>query len=137
VSPADLEDNPKTPRSGYVSPAALGAAEGGLVGGLAYIGGVTTAGLIALAGGPLTAVILGTALVGGGAGLLGTGLATLLGLHRAADFDEQIARGGLLLWVRTWTHPDEARAIDILTRHSGRDVHVHGLTEAANHRPNV
>ncbi len=49
----DLEDNPSTPRGGYVSPAAMGAAEGGLVGGLAYVGAVAAAGFIAVAGGGL------------------------------------------------------------------------------------
>jgi hypothetical protein len=36
-------------------------------------------------------------------------------------------RGGLLLWVRTWDVEDERRAVEILRKHSGSDVHVHAL----------
>jgi hypothetical protein len=32
-----------------------------------------------------------------------------------------------LLWVRTRGTTDEQRAIDILKRHSGGEVHVHAL----------
>lgn len=36
------------------------------------------------------------------------------------------ARGGLLLWVRTGSRTQEDRALEILRRHAGRDVHLHG-----------
>jgi len=122
---ADFEDDASIPRGVYVSPEAMGAAEGGLVGGLAYVGGVATAGLIALAGGPFTAVVLGAVLAGAAGGLLGTGLAELVGQRRVAYFQEQLDHGGLLLWVRTWDKPDEQRAVEILTHHAAGDVHVH------------
>jgi outer membrane lipoprotein SlyB len=128
----DFEDDPSVPRGVYVSPEAIGAAEGGLVGGLAYVGSVATAGIIALAGGPLTAIILGAVVVGAAGGLLGTGLAELVGHRRAAYFQEQLDRGGLLLWVRTWDKPREKRAVEILAHHSGRDVHVHSVPDAGS-----
>lgn len=34
--------------------------------------------------------------------------------------------GGLLLWVRTGSREQEGRALEILRRHAGRDVHLHG-----------
>ena len=39
-------------------------------------------------------------------------------------------RGGFLLWVRTGNNSQEAMAVDILRRHAGRDVHLHGPTPA-------
>ena len=36
------------------------------------------------------------------------------------------ALGGLLLWVRTGNREQEGRALEILRRHAGRDVHLHG-----------
>jgi hypothetical protein len=36
------------------------------------------------------------------------------------------ALGGLLLWVRTGSREQEGRALEILRRHAGRDVHLHG-----------
>jgi hypothetical protein len=121
----ELEDNPSAPRGSYVSPAAMGAAEGGLVGAFAYLGALV--GLIALAGGPLTLVVVGTVLAGGGAGLIGTGFAELVGHRRAAYFQDQLDRGGLLLWVRARDTLHEKRAIEILARNAGDDVHVHAF----------
>lgn len=123
----ELEDNPSAPRSDYVSPEAIGTAEGGLIGGLAYLSGVAAAGLIALSGGALAAIVVGAAVVGGAGGLVGARLAEVVGHGRARYFQRQLDRGGLLLWVRTWNSSQEARATEILRRHSGRDVHVHGL----------
>jgi hypothetical protein len=80
----DVEDNAKAPRGIYVSAAAMGAAEGGLVGGLAYLGAVATAGILAIAGGPLTVIALGSLAAGGAGGLVGAGLAELLGHQSAA-----------------------------------------------------
>ena len=132
---AELEDNPATPRGVYVSPDAVGTAEGSLISVLAYAGGVATAGAIALAGGPLTMIVLGAGLAGGAGGLIGAGLAKLVGNRRAEDIRSHLESGGLLLWVRTWQADDERRAAEILTKHSGRDVHVHSVAESATAHP--
>jgi hypothetical protein len=123
----ELEDNASAPRTVYVSPDAIGTAEGGLIGGLMYLSGVAAAGVIALAGGPLSMVVVGAAVAGDAGGFVGAALAELVGHRRARYFEEQLDRGGLLLWVRTWTATQERRATEVLRRHSGTDVHVHGL----------
>ena len=64
-------------------------------------------------------------------GLTGSVLARWLGDHHAAHLEQQIENGGLLLWVRAWNAEDEARAAQILARHSGEDVHSHGAFLAA------
>ena len=122
---AELEDNPATPRGVYVSPDAVGTAEGSLISALAYVSGVATAGMIALAGGPLSLIVIGAGFAGGAGGLLGAGLAKIVGDARAADIHSHLNAGGLLLWVRTWNLDDEGRAVGILAKHSGRDIHVH------------
>jgi hypothetical protein len=130
-----LEDDPETPRSVYVSPDAVGAAEGGLIGALSYVGGVAAAGAIALAGGPLSLIVLGAGGAGLAGGLIGAELARLLDARQAATIHDHLQQGGLLLWVRTWDDADEARAVAILRAHSGRDVHLHSLREAAPTHP--
>ena len=130
-----LEDDPATPRGVYVSPDAVGTAEGGLISVFAYVGGVAAAGVIAIAGGPLTMIVVGAGLAGGAGGLIGAGLAKLVGDRRAADIHSHLDEGGLLLWVRTWSVEDERRAVDILSRHSGRDVHRHSLSASATAQP--
>ncbi|WP_367198462.1 hypothetical protein [Amorphus sp. 3PC139-8] len=126
---AELEDNPIVPRCCYVSTESIGDAEGGLVGGLMYIGATVTAGAVVASGGTLALVISAAALAGGVGGLFGALLAGRLGAQHAQHLQEQLDHGGLLLWVRTWTARDETRAVEILSRHSGRDVHIHTLPD--------
>ena len=122
-----LADDPIIPRAAYVSPEAIGGAEGGLIGVLMYVGAVAAAGAIVASGGTLTAAILGAALTGGAGGLVGSLLARWVGEEHGRHLQGQVDRGGLLLWVRTWDAGDEERAMRILKSHSGDQVHVHAL----------
>lgn len=128
---SSLEDDPVIPRAAYVSPEAIGDAEGGLIGILLYVGAVAAAGAIVASGGTLTAAILGAALSGGVGGLIGSFLARLLGEEHGRQLQAQVDRGGLLLWVRTWDAADEKRAMGILRKHAGQDVHIHALPAIA------
>ena len=103
--------------------------KGSLIGGLALLGGLASTIVLTAAGGPILVVVLGVALVTGAGGLFGTGLSGLLEHQRSSHFQEQLARGGLLLWVRTGDAAREHRAVEILTRHSGGDVHVHEVPD--------
>jgi hypothetical protein len=121
-----LADDPATPRAAYVSTEAIGDAEGGLVGGLMYVGATVAAGVVVVSGGAIAAALAAAVLAGGAGGLIGALLAKWVGDHHGHYLQEQIERGGLLLWVRAWDSADEARAISILRRHAGECVHVHG-----------
>lgn len=123
----DLEDDPATPREAYISTEARGDAEGGLIGGLVYVGAVAAAGAMVATGGSLAAVIGAAALAGGAGSLIGSVLAKLVGDHHAHYLQEQLDHGGMLLWVRTPSPDDEKRATDILSKYSAHDVHAHTL----------
>lgn len=127
----ELEDDAAVPRCCYVSTESIGGAEGGLIGGLLYVGAVAAAGAIVASGGTFAAAITGAALAGGAGGLIGSVLARLVGDHHAHYLQEQLEHGGLLLWVRTRDAEHEKRAVDILRKHSGLDVHVHAIPWAA------
>lgn len=127
----ETEDDPEIPRTCYVSPESVSAAEGSLIGGLLYVGAIAAAGAILVSGGALATALAGMALAGGGGALVGGLLAKLVGDRHAEYLQEQLERGGLLLWVRTWNQEDEHRAVEILNRHSGADVHVHGATTSS------
>jgi len=126
----ELEDDAAVPRTAFVSAEAVGDAEGGLIGGLLYIGAVAAAGAVVASGGTVAAAVAAAAMSGGATGLIGLVLAKLVGDRHAARLQEQISHGGLLLWVRTWNAEQEKRAMEILSRHSGRNVHVHSLPSA-------
>jgi hypothetical protein len=126
-SSATLADDPAVPRGAYVSPEAIGDAQGGLIAALVYVGAAAAAGAVALSGGALARIITAAVLAGGTGGLFGSVLDKWLGEHHANYLQDQIDRGGLLLWVRTRTPADEQRAVAVLKRYSGDDVHVHDL----------
>jgi len=122
---SELEDDPSVPRAAYVSTEAIGDGQGAIIGALFYVGAGVLMGPVAAVGGTLIEMIAAAALGGGAGGLIGTWLAKILGDQRAERLQEQLDHGGLLLWVRTWDVNEENRAVRILERHSGRDVHVH------------
>lgn len=128
---AELEDVEGVPRDFYVSPESMGDAEGGIIGGLVYVGSVAATGLVILSGGGLAASIAAAVIAGGASGAVGTFLAaTIEGVHRL-NVSDHLRHGGLLLWVRTWTPEDEKRATAILRKNSGEDVHIHGSRSIA------
>lgn len=127
---SSLADDPTIPRAAYVSMEAIGDANGGLIGGLMYVGAVAAAGAVVASGGTLAAVIGATVLAGGTGGALGSILTKWLDDHHAHYLQAQVDRGGLLLWVRTRDADEETRAVEILRKHSGVYVHVHALPAA-------
>lgn len=123
--PAEIEDDDTLPRVAYVSPESIGGAEGALIGGLLYVG--VGIGAVLASAGALATAMTGGALGGGAGAVIGLVLAKLVGEHHARYLQQQIEHGGLLLWVRTWDAEDERRAVEILKKHSGKDVHVHAV----------
>jgi hypothetical protein len=124
---SSLAEDPAVPRAAYVSPEAVGGAEGGVIGGLLYVGAVAAAGSVIAAGGALAVAIVAAAVGGGAGGLVGSILAKWIGDHHADYLQKQIELGGLLLWVRTWDAKHERRAVQILQRHGASEIHVHTL----------
>jgi hypothetical protein len=97
----------------------------GLTGEIKYVGPIATAGLIALAAGPVGAAVAG--LVGAGVGV--AAVRELLEESRATPHTDAFARaleyGAVLLWVRAETPDRQAEAQAILADAGGHDVHVH------------
>ena len=127
----DLADDATVPRSGYIATEYIGGGEGGIIGGLVYVGATVAAVAVGASGGTLLAVIVSAMLLGGTGGLIGSVLAKALGDHHARHLEDQIDRGGLLLWVRVRDAAKEERAVGILRKFSAEQVHVHGLRPEA------
>jgi hypothetical protein len=120
----ELEDDPAAPRVAYRTRASLGDSEDLLIGSLTYLPTVVAAGTVVASAGVVAAAVTGTAIAGA---LIGTVLAHWLDKSHAEHLQEQLDRGGLLLWVRTPDANKQRRALDILARHSAHDVHIHQL----------
>jgi len=127
----ELEDNLEIPRTVYRSKETFDVSKSALLGSLASIGAVAAAGAIFASGGAM-AVTLGSGLIGAEVGgFIGGVLGELVEQHHAKYLQEQLDHGGLLLWVRTVDGAEENTAKQILSRHSGRDVHAHAIPLAA------
>jgi hypothetical protein len=123
----ELQGDAAVPRAAYADDHSIAEARTGAIGGLAYIGAVAAAGVVVASGGGLAAAIAGAALAGGGGGLLGSIAARFIGEAHAEHLQAQLDKGGLLLWVATTDADEEQRALEILRRHGGEDVHIHEL----------
>jgi hypothetical protein len=123
-----LEDDPDAPRRPYFSEESIGAAEGSIMSAPAYIAAVVAAGVLVTPAGSMATAIAGAALAGGAGAAVGGFLAWLFGRGHAEYLRNQIEHGGLLLWVKMRDKARQERAVEILKRHSGRDVHVHPWT---------
>jgi hypothetical protein len=116
---AEMEDEPAAPRETFFSRVSRIEAEFGLPLGLAAIGALALAGV----GGVLPVL----AATGGGAAI-GTVLGSIMHHRHAQQVQEQLARGGLLLWVNVRDAGQEKAAIEVLQARSAHDIHVHEIS---------
>lgn len=124
----DLEDDPEAPRAAFVSEEAIGELEGGIVGGFLFLGSAIAMAALLTPASTLPGSIAAVAAGGVPGAAVGTLLARRVHARHREYYAEQIAHGGMLVWVRCPDPETERRAIAIMSAHSGRDVHVHPWT---------
>ena len=83
------------------------------------------AGATVASGGTALAAVIGAAAAGGGAAAAVEALGRWAGKDRADFLEEQIRRGGIMLWVMLRRPQDETKARDILVRHGAEIIHSH------------
>jgi hypothetical protein len=125
----DLEDDPTAPRAGFVSEEAMGEYEGAIFGGFLFLGSYIAMAALLTPASTLAASIAAIAIGGSPAAVVGAILARRAARHHRDYYEEQIRRGGILLWVRVADPERERLAVEIMKGHSGRDVHVHDWSE--------
>jgi hypothetical protein len=124
----ELEDDPRAPRTAFVSERNLGERENRVLGSLTVLPTVIAAGTVVASAGALAAAIVGTAVAGAA---IGTVLTHWMDRRHAERLQEQLDRGGVLLWVRTPSEAEERKAMDVLTRYSAHDIHIHEIPATA------
>jgi hypothetical protein len=124
-SVTEIEDDPEAMTKAFVPIETMGDAEGAVIGSLLYVGAF--AGIVLVASGGALAAALAALTLGGSGTVLGVALARFIKQHHADYIADQLEKGGLLLWVRTWDQKDEEKAVKVLSAHSAHDVHIHGL----------
>ncbi|MBP2298646.1 hypothetical protein [Azospirillum picis] len=96
----------------------------GLVGELKYAFPLTTAGLIAIVGGPIEAALAALVAAGVGGAAIKDYLDELTSHPKPDEFTRALEAGGVILWVRVDTAEREGQASAILAREGGGNVHV-------------
>jgi hypothetical protein len=114
----EVEDDPQAPRATFFSHVSRLEADYLPAPALAGIGALVVAGMGAVI------PVLGAAGVGAA---LGAALGRMLHKQHAQLVDEQLARGGLLLWVNIRTAAQEKIALEVLSAHAAHDIHVHEI----------
>ena len=132
-STKDLEDNPNVPRATWVPDESI-VAEAACIGTPAYLSAIIGSLVVFASGGTLLGGVAIAAVAGGAGATVGTALAGIVGHEHAKHLNEHLDRGGLLLWVRTRDVEAEKKALDVLRRHSGQDVHLHPVPSAVADR---
>jgi len=125
---SEAEDDERVKRTAYVSPDSQAIGAGAAVAVPLYLAGITGAFAVVASGGTLAAAIAAT--LGGGAAGAGIGalLAGAVARQHARSVEERLARGGLVLWVSVPDKEAEKRALAVLERCNGGDIHVHEIT---------
>ena len=124
---ADMEDDPRAPLGAYVSLHSRAELQAAAVGVPTYVLGVGGCAVVVASGGSLAFALAALLLAGAAGASLGGLLARTIARHHHDAVTAQVAQGGLLLWVRVRSLAQEKKAIQLLTNHRGRHVHVHDV----------
>jgi hypothetical protein len=114
----ELEDEPNAPRATFFSRVSRLEADYLPAPALAGIGALVVAGI---------GTVIPVLVAAGIGALLGAALGRVLHEQHAKLVSEQLARGGLLLWVNVRNENDEKTALEALSTHAAHDVHIHDI----------
>ena len=120
----DLEDDPTAPRTAFVSSRTVEQREGVIMGSMTTLPTLIAAGTVVASAGAVAVAIAGTAVTGA---LIGKVLANWMDKRHATWLEEQLERGGILLWVRTADEVEARLALEILGRYAAHDIHIHEI----------
>lgn len=123
----EIEDDRRAPRAAFVSKEAEVEAATRTIVVPFYIGGIAGAVAVVASGGALAAAVA-AAILGSATGtVLGGLLEQAVAAHHARQVEEEVARGGLVLWVGAADAEAEKRAVAVLKKAGGRHIHVHEI----------
>lgn len=123
----ETEDDPEIGRAIPIDSASYGAAQGVLIGIPTYLGAISMVIAGAVVGQSLVAITVLVAVGGALGALLGYFLANWLQRAHERQIEEQISRGGLVLWIHIRDKSREKNVTEILSHHVAHDVHIHTI----------
>jgi hypothetical protein len=122
----ELAIDPLTPTAAIQGMESRGALTGTLVGGLFYLGAAAATAGVILTGGGLGVALAALLATGGASGLVGALVAHGFHQSHASMITDQLAGGGLVLWVRPRDDQQERAAVAELETSGATKVVVQG-----------
>lgn len=116
----EVEDEPRAPRETFFSRVSRLEAEYGLAPALGLVAAVAV-------GLGSTGITLPILIAAGGGAAIGAALGRVIHQHHAEVLQEQLERGGILLWVNVRNAAEERSATTVLEAHGARHVHAHDV----------
>lgn len=114
----DVEDDPNAPRETFFSRISRLEADYLPAPALAAVGALAMIGV---------GSILPVLVAAGAGGMIGAALGRMIQQNHATRVQEQLARGGLLLWVNVRNPREEETALAVLPALGAHDVHAHDI----------
>lgn len=127
---------PRPRRTHYVGRHSMTEAQAAIVGASLGVPALAATTVLGLSGADVGPMIVGAFLWGGVGALCGAAVAWWIGMRRARRLADEIAYGGLSLWVGVRDRARAEQALEILRRHGARDVRP-TATRARCLRPRV
>lgn len=119
-----LDEHPEAPRIAYINHDDLAIGRGALIGGLFYLGAMAGTAAVLMSGGAMLPAVVAAAAGGAGGGGIGTLLGSWLSTATADKISDEIARGGIVLWVRTHSREEDDRAIAAMRDNGAYHAHA-------------
>lgn len=118
----ELTQGRRVPHSAFVGKEDTTLLSAGAFGLLTYIGATAAALGIVASGGAIASAAAAAMAGGAAAGSLGAIISRLIGRAPAKKLEQEMAQGGLVLWVRVRSPEHEKRAQEILRKHGATRV---------------
>lgn len=122
----ELAADPSTPTAAVQGMESRGALTGTLIGGLAYVGAAAATAGVILTGGGLGLALAATLAAGGASGLAGALVAHGFHQSHASMIHDQLAGGGIVLWIRPRDDQQERAIATELERAGATKIVVQG-----------
>lgn len=122
------EDDPTAPRQAVYADTDVRQGRTLITSMASAIAALAAGGAVVMTGGAALPAIAAAVGAGGGVGMISALVGKSAGDEQQKFLDSQLARGGILLWVKIAEPSNEPRIRAILIRHAGDDVHVRDVT---------
>jgi hypothetical protein len=121
------EDDPRAPRTIFVRKKFINIAKGIAIWLPVFVVGIAASGIVFSSDGTMLEIVIYGIAAGAVGASIGLMLASFIARQRAEYLQNQIKRGGLLLWVQLRAPEMEKIAKTVMLKHAAQDVHVHEI----------